>query len=346
MPASDTGPAALAAGSSYGSDPSGLICGFAFRAGQVATSLASEQVEEWLRRPREGSGDFAWLHLSLASAHAEAWMRRTLALPDEYYEALRSPTRSTRIEQVEDCLVAVVNDVLYDFTDDGSQIATLWVCARPGLVVSARLHSLRSIDRLRASVRSGECIDSPVALLAHLLRDQADVLQGIERDATVRVDRIEDGLLAGATAPARGTLGSLRRVLIRLSRLLAPEPGALFRLLNRPPSWLSVDDLQQLRTATEEFSAVLNDFAGLQERTKLLQEEIVAMDAERTSRSVVLLTMVTVMALPINIVAGLFGMNVGGIPFSEDSTGFPTIVSLVLVFTCAAAVYVWRRRND
>jgi Mg2+ and Co2+ transporter CorA len=165
-------------------------------------------------------------------------MRRTLALPDEYYEARRSPTRSTRIEQVEDCLVEVVNDVLYDFTDDGSQIATLWVCARPGLVVNARLHSLRSIDRLRASVRSGECIDSPVALLAHLLRDQADVLHGIERDATVRVDRIEDGLLAGATAPARGTLGSLRRVLIRLSRLLAPEPGALFRLLNRPPSWL------------------------------------------------------------------------------------------------------------
>lgn len=341
-----TTPPAVREVATYGSDPSGLICGFVFRPGQPPSTLMSADVGTWLAGARPESGDFAWLHLSLANAQAEGWMRRTLDLPEEFHSTLRGPTRSTRIEQVDGCLVAVVNDVLYDFTDDASQIATLWVCVRPGLVVSARLHSLRSIDRLRASVRRGECIDSPVALLAHLLRDQAEVLQGIERGATARVDAIEDGLLAGGAAPARGALGSLRRVLVRLSRLLAPEPGALFRLLNRPPAWLSSEDVQDLRSASEEFSAVLNDLSGLQERTKLLQEEIVAMDAERTSRSVVLLTMVTVMALPINIVAGLFGMNVGGIPYNEDSAGFPTIVSLVLVFTCIAGAYVWRRRND
>ena len=56
-------------------------------------------------------------------------------------------------------------------------------------------------------------------------------------------------------------LGALRRVLVRLQRVLAPEPAALFRLLNRPPAWVAESDLQELRQSTEEFSAVLNDVA-------------------------------------------------------------------------------------
>ena len=54
--------------------------------------------------------------------------------------------------------------------------------------------------------------------------------------------------------------------------------------------------------ASEEFSVVLQDMDALQERIKLLQEELSAAQAERTGRSLFLLTVVTVLALPINIV--------------------------------------------
>jgi zinc transporter len=85
----------------------------------------------------------------------------------------------------------------------------------------------------------------------------------------------------------------------------------LFRLLNRPPIWLAEPDVQALRESTEEFSLVLNDLATLVERIKLLQEELAAKLNEQTNRTLFTLTMVTVLALPINIVAGFFGMNVG-----------------------------------
>ncbi len=59
----------------------------------------------------------------------------------------------------------------------------------------------------------------------------------------------------------------------------------------------------------------------MQERIKLLQEETSAQVSEQTNRSLFTLTMVTVLALPINITTGLFGMNVGGIPFAESRSG-------------------------
>ena len=220
------------------------------------------------------------------------------------------------------------------------------MCVHRTYVVSARLHSLRSIDRLRVSVKTGEQFESPISLLTHLLRDQADVLQQIARNAVTHVDEIEDGLLAGVAAAKRNSLGSLRRVFVCLRRLLAPEPGALFRLLNRPPAWFTEEDAQELRAASEEFSSVLNDLGALQERTKLLQEEISMHTTEQTNRSVYLLTVVTVLALPINIIAGLLGMNVGGVPLAQEAYGFWIIVALIVAFTGIAAWFAIFKKRD
>ena len=55
--------------------------------------------------------------------------------------------------------------------------------------------------------------------------------------------------------------------------------------------------------------------------------------------------MVTVLALPINITTGFFGMNVGGIPLAEHKQGFWIVVALVVVFTLIAAWLAFRRRD-
>lgn len=138
----------------------------------------------------------------------------------------------------------------------------------------------------------------------------------------------------------------MRRVLVRLQRLLALEPGSLLRLLNRPPQWLQKEDVKELRKSTEEFALIINDLTALGERIKLLQEEIAANLNEQTNRTLFTLTVVTVLALPINIIAGFFGMNVGGIPFSGDPEGFWILVALVATFTVIAGRWAFRKRQD
>lgn len=331
----------------YGSDRNGLVCGFVFAADAPTRPISLDEAVAWLGAapPPASSGGFLWLHFNLADASAEGWMRAHLPLAPEYFEALRDGSRSTRIEDASDQLVAVINDVAYEFAFDPSEIASLWLAVTPRLAVSARTHPLRSIDRLRQAVRDGARFASPVALLNDLLREQGDVLVRIVREATLQVDAVEDQLATGKPQPMRMAMGRLRRVLVRLQRLLAPEPGALFRLLRQPPPWIAPLDLDELRQSTEEFSLVLRDLAALQERIKLLQEEITALVAEQTARSVFTLTVVTVLALPINIIAGLLGMNVGGIPLADSPHGFGVIALIVLTFTVVAGWLAFRRRD-
>lgn len=333
----------------YGADRSGLVCGFRFSPGKPGIPIDADASIESLAHISEaaspaGSGEFLWLHFNLAHVSSERWMRTHLDLPETFFEALREGSHSTRIEHQQGALLAVVNDVIFDFEKTSSDIATLWVYTHERIVVTARLKQLRSVDRLRAAVRAGEIFDAPAELLMHLVRDQADLLVQIVRDSSVEVDRIEDQFLAQKHFESRRDLGAIRRVLVRLQRVLAPEPGSVFRLLARPPAWLSAEDVQSLRDSTEEFSLVLGDLAGLAERIKLLQEEIAARMNEQTNRTLFTLTIVTVLALPINIIAGLFGMNVGGIPLAENRHGFWVMVIMVLGFTAVAGWWGFRRR--
>ncbi|WP_083716057.1 transporter [Pseudacidovorax sp. RU35E] len=360
MPSPLPPPAPLAAGA-HGADAAGLICGYLFdgRPCSPARPLDLDEAALWQQGFTDTRADadatappqpdtappYAWLHFNLNHAQAQRWLERHAGLPDSFYEALRDGAHSTRIERDDDALVAIINDLHFDFGFEPSDIATLWIGVGPRLVVTARTRPLRSVDDLRLAVRTGEAPRSTTELLERLMRTQADVLVGVVRTVTGRIDAIEDSLLARRPDAQRARLGELRRVLVRLQRLLAPEPAALFRLLQRPPAWMAEADAQGLRDASEEFSVVLRDMHGLQERVKLLQEEIAASVQEDNNRSLFVLTVVTVLALPINILAGLFGMNVGGIPLAENPHGFWHLVAIVATFTAVAAWLAFRKKK-
>jgi zinc transporter len=320
----------------YGSDRVGLVWGYAFRSGQPGRIVTSDEFVERLREPVD-PGEFFWLHFNLAHASATPWVREHLALSDAFHESLHhSHSATTRVELTGDSMLAVLNDVQF-FASDTAAAATVILCADRRMLVSARTTPLRSVDRLNHAVKGGEPFRSTAELVGHLLRDQADVLVEIVRDATVKVDEVEDQLFSDQIGSNRALLGLLRRRLVRLQRLLAPEPTALFRLLNRPPPWVTSDDVKDLRQSAEELAAAVADSAALVERVKLLQEELIALVNEQTNRTLFILTVVTVGALPMTIIPGLLGMNIGGLPLTHNGAGF----WIVALFTATIAVIGW-----
>jgi zinc transporter len=328
-----------------GSDQDGPIWGYHFVPNQPARSITSGAAVEFLTAPGPGQPDeFLWLHFSLSNVASEPWLRWYLSLPDTFYESLHSDVDSTHLEQDADSLVARIHDVLFDFTFD-APIATTTLCLKPRVLVSAHLRPWRSIDQLRAAVQAGQAFRSPIELLSRLLRDQASVLLDIVRRSTKRVGPMEELLLAKRVFVSRTELGSLRRMLVRLQRLLAPEPAAFFRLLSRPPDWINQEELQNLQQAAEKFSTAINETTALVERVKQLQEELAALVSEQTNRTLFVLTMVTVLALPINLVAGLFGMNVGGIPLAQHRFGFFLVVGPLVALTAFLAYWGLGRRR-
>jgi zinc transporter len=127
----------------YGSDRSGLIAGFLFQPDHSGQPLDSAAAAAWLQgaTPADAQG-FAWLHFNLANAATERWLRQHLAPAEGFFDELHEGSRSTRIEFARDGLMAVLNDVVYEFDFEPSQISTLWMWVDRRTLVSARLHPL------------------------------------------------------------------------------------------------------------------------------------------------------------------------------------------------------------
>src|SRR5262249_40114733 len=114
----------------YGADRSGLVCGFRFAPDKPGIAVDTDTAAEWLgecqneaKASSAHQGEFLWLHFNLAHVSSERWMRTHLDLPDTFFEALREGSHSTRIEHQHGALLAVVNDVMYDFEQTPSEIA-------------------------------------------------------------------------------------------------------------------------------------------------------------------------------------------------------------------------------
>ena len=97
------------------------------------------------------------------------------------------------------------------------------------------------------------------------------MLEQVVRQASRHVDLIEERLLSNHVQRNRADLARLRRMLLRFQRLLAPEPAAMFRLLNRPPAWMDRAVVQAFRQFHRKSLAWCNDLSGLIERISLLQ---------------------------------------------------------------------------
>src|SRR5262249_36246816 len=82
------------------------------------------------------------------------------------------------------------------------------------------------------------------------------------------------------------------------------------------------------------------DLDLLYERGRLLQEEIASRLGEQTNRNLYVLSIVTTIFLPMTLIVGLFGINVGGMPWLQDYLGFWWVV--LGMFAAALVTFLFR----
>jgi zinc transporter len=121
----------------YGSDQHGLVWAYRFEPGEPPAAINSDDATNFLQAGGTRESAFVWIHLSLANAASERWVRRCLTLPEAFYHSLAEEATATRLEQDGDTLVAVLHDALFDFTFDPESVSTVYLCMTPQFVVTA-----------------------------------------------------------------------------------------------------------------------------------------------------------------------------------------------------------------
>jgi len=266
-----------------------------------------------------------WLHLNLSNSQVQRWLEKTPLIPERVVEMINEGvnlSRLERIEKLDDCLLMVMNDFHQEFGDEegDSSLGTLWAIVTPRLMISLRNNPLKTTDKLRYDLRNSQLSPSTAIELFHELLDlRAEQLRTLLVHLSESMDDLEEKLLKGREFPEHENLGRIRIQCSRLRRHFSPELIALHRLVKRLPYWFSEEDKSRLNDDLDLLSYLVQEISSLYDRAKVLQDEQAAHVAEFNARNLQVLSVMTVIFLPMTLITGVMGMNMEDLPGLKSS---------------------------
>jgi zinc transporter len=282
----------------------------------------------------EDAGGYLWLHFNLAIEPARDWLRRQARLHPFVVENLLDVKSAQDLHLLDDGFMIALEDRSLDFDTETDELGEIRIWLDQHRVITGRRRPIAATNRLRHHLNGGSAPRSPIALLTALITEIVADIEHIVMRLRDRIDTTEDQVLTERLDGLSAGLGKIRREAILLRRHMAPKRQLLQRLLAHLPSWAEEDDRLYLAEAVDAVSRMTDQIAEAQERAKLLQEELSSRLAETTNRNLYIISIATVVMLPLNLITGIFGMNVGGLPGLD----VPEAFSIVMVVMFALAL--------
>lgn len=223
--------------------------------------------------------------------------------------------------------------------DIGRQLMTLWI-EKGRVIISSELNIPEFLG-ITHWEQSHHAPVSPADLVARLGLRAADRLEPLIEMLGDRLDDIEESLIVQHTSKAQNRLSELRRTLISFRRLVWPQRDMLNTLEIEDLSFFTTRDRLRLREASARAARIGDELQAMSERAVLVHEQIIDARAEQMNKTMLVLAAVTVVFMPLTLLTGVLGMNVAGIPFSDNSHSFWSVcVGLLLI---ALGIVWWMR---
>ena len=283
------------------------------------------------RRGREG---FGWLGLRMPSDEELSEVAAAFEIPELAIADARRKHDRPKVERHDDCLLTVVPTARYVDSREEVEFGELFFYAGPDYLVTVRYGQAAPLQDVRTDLERHPdvLVHGPGAVLQaallHVVRSFVPVIDGLENDVR-EVER--DVFSERRDQPSRRIYFLIREV---LDFLIALEPlTAAVKRLTGPECgrWVDREIVPLFRDVDEELSTVVERARAVHQ---LLNNALAASltqitiheneDLRRISAWVAIGVVPTV-------IAGLFGMNLGGIPGGSETTGFAIVCGLTLV---------------
>ncbi|MCF3640637.1 transporter [Rhizobium sp. TRM95111] len=283
-----------------------------------------------------------WLHLALSDARVPALIEKLGILPEEALQTLTSSDTQAAISVSPDLVHGTLVDFERTFDEMTKEIGWLHFAVTEEVIVTTRLHPLRSVDRVRAALGKNKC-RRPIDIFEMLVIEFQRTLIAMVLELTHDLNGIEEAVYGDHDAgDERRRLAPLRRTVVRLHRHLRTVLALLRRVGAAEDDEVPDGFTDVAERLIGRLEAVDRDVFALQERARLLHEEIDSRLSSETNRHLYILSLMTAFLLPPTLVTGFFGMNTSALPFEASTHGTMLAFGFILL-SIGFAWWVLRR---
>jgi magnesium transporter len=311
-----------------------------------ARGTAGEVVEPLEPRIAELSANgLTWIHVDEPGPLEAAVLAERYGFHELDIEDVLSKRQRPKIDEYESYLFVVLHFPFYDKTVQRLNAAELDVFIGQDFLVT-----LPNVELLPVTYLFRRCDEDPELreelfskgsgyLLYHVLDDLFDYCFPILDKIGHKLDAIEDGLFEGRSEEIVRDISTAKQEIIAYRKIIKPERATL-RVLERYTQRFLPEDLElyfdDIVDASERIWDMLDNYKEVVEALEQTNESVISHTQQYRLQ---ILTVFSVIFLPLTLISGIFGMN-----FGFASTGFiATVSAMGALFLIAIAVFRWRR---
>ena len=283
---------------------------------------------------------FTWLHLRRDNEAARNWLE-TSGLDSFVIEALTADETRPRCTVHGDGVVLNLRGVNLNPGAEPEDMISVRFWLEQRRIIGVWVRELQAVSDLTVSIERNQAPTTPGDLIAKLALRLADRAEPTVAELNERIDVIEDEVLGQASRQPRTELADIRRSAIALRRHMVPQRDALTTLEIEDLGWLSARDRSRIREAADRVTRLGEELEAIRDRAQILHDELMDQRAEAMNKNTMLLSIVASIFLPLGLLTGLLGINVGGIPGAQEPWAF-WIVCLVLPVIAVAQFLLLR----
>ena len=287
----------------------------------------------WIDGGPENPDLVAWCHANLAPLVAEALL------------APETRPRAVSIGQGTLILMRGVNLNPEEHVDDMISVRC-WITR--GLIITLRHRTSFALRDIHARVDEGQAPGGPLAFVSQLAEGLIERIEKVSIGLEDNVDLLEAAIFdeQATTQGDHTQLAALRRRAIRLRRYMGPMAIALHdlgRLL--PDTGEDTASVQaRIHETANRATRSVEELDAARERLTALADHIDMQQAARQQANGYHLSLVAAIFLPLGFITGLFGVNVAGMPGTQNDLAFwiLTLGSLATSLLLVLFLY-WKR---
>lgn len=284
---------------------------------------------------------WVWLHVDLVDQRMQGWLTGRCALPVAARAVLDGHDESLVMGHDAGTTHGVVVDLEQDMDRMSTTVGRLHFALTDRLLVTARRHPLAAVDKVRRSFSEGFMPANAYELFEGIVTAFCKNTNLRLKEAAGLLDAIEDRIVTERLSDERRSLKEVRRLAVSLHRPVA-SMVALFEEEDREGWMLSEIAHSVLRRLSMRLERLDREIMTLNDRARLLQEEMAAELADESNRSLRAMAIMSALLLPGTLVVGVFGMNTAGLPLSQGDSGFGWAMAIGIG---ATGLFYWLLRR-
>lgn len=277
-----------------------------------------------------------WLHWERSHLRTEQWLRESSGLSEFSRDLLLEENTRPRLLRLENQeLLLFLRAINLNPQADPEDMVSLRIFANAKHLYSLRQRPVQITGDLLKALEKGQGPKNTAEVLLFLAQSLTDRVERVVSDLGDTVDQEEARADSDELyIPSPLSMLQARRTAANLRRFLAPQRDVFLALTRTQESWFLADDAMYWNELNNRLTLHLEELELTRERVGLILETEHRRRNERMGRTMYLLAIITGFFLPMTFVTGLLGINVGGIPGSEQPYGFilSCLVLAILAF--------------